>query len=48
VPSPEVLAMLGYAAEQAVDVPASLVNKIPVGPTLDPAAASEPPRLPPD
>jgi type VII secretion protein EccB len=43
--SPNVLLLLGYAANFAVDVPYSLVNKIPVGPTLDPAAALQPARI---
>lgn len=42
VPSAEVLASLGYSPEQAVDMPAALVQRIPAGPTLDPIAA----RLP--
>lgn len=42
VPDQDVLRMLGYAPEQAVDVPASLVSRLPVGPTLDPAAAAKP------
>jgi type VII secretion protein EccB len=36
VPSGGVLQMLRYAAAQAIDVPASLVARIPSGPTLDP------------
>jgi type VII secretion protein EccB len=39
VPGANVLQMLGYSPEQAVDVPASLVSRIPAGPLLDPAAA---------
>lgn len=42
VPNPNALAMLGYSAEQAVDVPATLVSRIPTGPTLDPEAALQP------
>jgi hypothetical protein len=42
VSSPQVLQMLGYPPEQAVDVPASLVARIPSGPTLDPDAATRP------
>jgi len=42
VPSPAVLLMLGYPPLDAVDVPASLVARIPSGPTLDPAAAVQP------
>ncbi|GLY64815.1 type VII secretion protein EccB [Amycolatopsis taiwanensis] len=39
VPSEDVLAQLGYSAAQAVPMPAALVQRIPEGPTLDPAAA---------
>lgn len=42
VPSGSVLQMLRYEPEQAVDVPASLVARIPSGPTLDPEAATKP------
>jgi type VII secretion protein EccB len=42
VPSAEVLQMLGYSPSDAVDVPASLVARVPVGPTLDPQAALRP------
>jgi hypothetical protein len=42
VSSGRVLQTLGYAPEQAVDVPASLVARIPSGPTLDPEAATKP------
>jgi type VII secretion protein EccB len=42
VPSAEVLQMLGYNPNDAVDVPASLVGRVPVGPTLDPQAALRP------
>lgn len=42
VPSSEALMMLGYPPELAVEVPAGLVNKIPAGPTLDPAEATTP------
>ncbi|WP_131785293.1 type VII secretion protein EccB [Protofrankia symbiont of Coriaria ruscifolia] len=45
VPTPGVLAMLGYAPQLAVDVPADLVREIPAGPTLDPAAATRPAPL---
>jgi type VII secretion protein EccB len=41
VPSPGVLQMLGYRPDQAVDIPASLVNRIPAGPALDPERASQ-------
>jgi type VII secretion protein EccB len=44
VPSADVLQMLGYGPDQAVDVPASLVARVPSGPTLDPAAALRPAR----
>jgi hypothetical protein len=37
-----VLPLLGYAPDQATDVPASLVNRIPRGPTLDPVEATKP------
>jgi hypothetical protein len=42
VSSGRVLQALGYAPEQAVDVPASLVARIPSGPALDPEAATKP------
>jgi len=42
VPDAEVLPLLGYSPGQAADVPAHLVDLIPAGPTLDPAAATEP------
>jgi type VII secretion protein EccB len=42
VPSAEVLQILGYQPDQAVDVPASLVTRIPPGATLDPAVAVQP------
>ncbi|HEU4422591.1 MAG TPA: type VII secretion protein EccB, partial [Pilimelia sp.] len=42
VPTAAVLETLGYPAEQAVDVPAALVSRLPAGPTLDPAAATRP------
>jgi hypothetical protein len=35
-----VLNTLGYQAGSAVQMPASLVNRIPVGPTLSPDAAA--------
>jgi type VII secretion protein EccB len=41
VPSIEVLNTLGYPASAAVPMPASLVNRIPVGPTLTPTAAAQ-------
>jgi type VII secretion protein EccB len=40
VPSVQVLNTLGYQAGSAVQMPASLVNRIPVGPTLSPDAAA--------
>ncbi|MEV6964119.1 type VII secretion protein EccB [Hamadaea sp. NPDC051192] len=39
VASPEVLGMLGYRADRAVRLPASLVARLPDGPGLDPEAA---------
>ncbi|SDM80619.1 type VII secretion protein EccB [Allokutzneria albata] len=39
VPSAEVLGKLGYSPASAVSMPASLVQRIPVGPTLDPSMA---------
>jgi type VII secretion protein EccB len=42
VPTVEALQMLRFAPQQAVDVPAALVESIPSGPTLDPAAAVRP------
>lgn len=47
VPSEEVLGILGYPPAAAVDMPAGLVQRIPAGPTLDPAAALQPAPLPP-
>lgn len=40
VPNADALARLGYAAASAVEVPTALVNRIPAGVTLDPAAAT--------
>jgi type VII secretion protein EccB len=40
VPSVDVLKTLGYSAAAAVQMPASLVNRIPAGPTLSPDAAT--------
>ncbi|MFV2013197.1 MULTISPECIES: type VII secretion protein EccB [unclassified Micromonospora] len=37
-----VLGQLGYSADQATDVPTTLVSRIPTGPTLDPVAATRP------
>ncbi|TCP53592.1 type VII secretion protein EccB [Tamaricihabitans halophyticus] len=42
VPNEELLASLGYEPNSAVQLPASLVQRIPAGPTLDPAAARQP------
>ncbi|MFD0822577.1 type VII secretion protein EccB, partial [Micromonospora zhanjiangensis] len=42
VPSAAVLPLLGYAPDQATDVPVGLVSRIPSGPTLDPAEAIKP------
>jgi type VII secretion protein EccB len=39
VPSAKVLETLGYSPADAVPLPAALVQRIPAGPTLDPAAA---------
>lgn len=38
--SPEVLAILGYSAVSPVRLPASLVARLPEGPSLDPSAAA--------
>jgi type VII secretion protein EccB len=40
VVSVEALAMLGYAADKAVRVPAEFANLVPAGPTLDPEVAT--------
>jgi type VII secretion protein EccB len=42
LPSPAVLAMLGYPPAEAVDIPAELLARIPTGPTLDPNEAIRP------
>ncbi|EHR48557.1 type VII secretion protein EccB, Actinobacterial [Saccharomonospora marina XMU15] len=42
VPSPDVLAALGYSDAMAVDMPATLVQRIPAGPALNPATALRP------
>ncbi|GGN18975.1 type VII secretion protein EccB [Actinoplanes campanulatus] len=39
IPGADVLALLGYPASSAIEVPTALVNRIPAGVTLDPAAA---------
>ncbi|QSB15311.1 type VII secretion protein EccB [Natronosporangium hydrolyticum] len=41
VPSGDVLEVLGYTPDQAVDMPAALVQRIPAGPTLTPQAAQQ-------
>jgi ESX secretion system ATPase EccB len=42
LPDAQVLPLLGYSPSQAADVPAQLVSLIPLGPALDPAAATQP------
>ena len=42
VPNAGVLPLLGFAPDQAVNVPSSLVARIPDGAVLDPAAARNP------
>jgi type VII secretion protein EccB len=42
VPDEQVLALLGYPPQEAVNVPSALVSRIPSGPTLDPARARQP------
>ena len=42
LPSPDAASFLGYDAAGAIDVPTALVNAIPAGVTLDPAAALRP------
>jgi type VII secretion protein EccB len=42
VPTSSVLASLGYGPTVPVEIPASLVTRIPEGPTLDPIAALQP------
>lgn len=42
VPAPEILASLGYSETMAVEMPATLVQRIPAGPALDPSAAMRP------
>lgn len=39
VPNAEVLQLLGYPAAEAIDVPAALLARLPIGPTLSPADA---------
>jgi type VII secretion protein EccB len=41
VQSAELLGTLGYTPQQAVEMPAAIVNRIPTGPTLSVAAAKE-------
>jgi type VII secretion protein EccB len=45
VVAPDVLALLGYSAAQAIEIPDHLAQRIPTGPTLDPAAAIRPALL---
>ena len=40
-----VLTLLGYDPRQAVVVPEGLLTRIPAGPSLDPAAASQPVKI---
>ncbi|WP_328466843.1 type VII secretion protein EccB [Actinoplanes sp. NBC_00393] len=42
VPNADVVAMLGYSAANAIEVPPALVSTLPEGVTLDPAAAVRP------
>jgi type VII secretion protein EccB len=42
IPDPQALVALAYPLTRAVPMPASLVNRIPPGPTLDPQAARRP------
>jgi type VII secretion protein EccB len=42
VPSDVALQLLGYAPDQVVEIPSTLISLIPAGPTLDPAAALRP------
>ncbi|BBH66789.1 hypothetical protein ACTI_34740 [Actinoplanes sp. OR16] len=42
LPDPDVAAFLGYAPENATEIPAALLNTIPAGVTLDPAEAVKP------
>jgi type VII secretion protein EccB len=42
VPSANALAMLGYTPAAAIDVPTALIERIPAGVNLDPAAATRP------
>ena len=46
VASPDALARLGYTPAIAVTVPTALINSIPAGVTLDPAAALQPAQNP--
>jgi hypothetical protein len=39
LPGDEVLAMLGYPRDRAVRLPASLLDRVPAGPALDPETA---------
>jgi len=42
VPGPDALGMLGYTSTSAIAVPNALINRVPAGVTLDPAAATNP------
>ncbi|GAA1818186.1 type VII secretion protein EccB [Luedemannella flava] len=42
VPGADVLPLLGFSADLAVNVPNSLVSRLPTGPVLDPAVARSP------
>jgi hypothetical protein len=42
ISSVNTLQLLGYRPDQALDLPAGLVSRIPSGPTLDPVAARQP------
>ncbi|GAA4728276.1 type VII secretion protein EccB [Phytohabitans rumicis] len=42
----QVLTLLGYPPQEAVNVPAALVSRIPSGPTLDPVRAGQPATIP--
>ncbi len=44
VPDADALSRLGYVETAATEVPTALVNAIPAGVTLDPAAAVKPVR----
>ncbi|GIE76135.1 hypothetical protein Aph02nite_20850 [Actinoplanes philippinensis] len=46
IPNEDALARLGYTPALAADIPTALINSIPPGVTLDPAAAALPAALP--